>query len=108
MIGKLACSLVGTTQAIHILPGTLAHRVYGKTEAVESFRCSYGLNPGYRDRIDRGGFSISGVGSNGEARMVELSGHRFFVATLYLPQLSSREGVPHPLIVAYLGAALAT
>jgi len=106
VVGKLACSLVGTTQAIQIVPGTLAHRAYKRTRAVERFRCSYGLNPAYRDRIDRGGLTISGVGPEGEARIVERSDHRFFLATLYLPQLLSREGIPHPLIVAYLGAAL--
>jgi CTP synthase (UTP-ammonia lyase) len=38
---------------------------------------------------------------------VELSNHPFYVATLFLPQISSRPESPHPLIVAYLRAALA-
>jgi len=38
-------------------------------------------------------------------RIVELSDHRFFLATLFVPQLSASPDLPHPLIVAYLQAA---
>ena len=47
-----------------------------------------------------------GVDQDGEARVLELPDHRFFVATLFVPQLSSSPGSPHPLIVAYLRAAM--
>jgi CTP synthase (UTP-ammonia lyase) len=107
VISKLTCSLVGQAQAIRIIPGTLAHQVYGKEEVVEAFRCNYGLALEYRDRIGRGGLKIAGVDSNGEVRIVELPDHRFFIATLFLPQLSSSSGMPHPLIVAFLQAATA-
>jgi CTP synthase (UTP-ammonia lyase) len=36
---------------------------------------------------------------------VELAGHRFFAATAYMPQLSSRPGAPHALVLAFLTAA---
>jgi len=51
------------------------------------------------------GLKVSGADRNGEARIVELSDHRFFIATLFLPQLSSSYAKPHPLIVAYMKAA---
>jgi CTP synthase (UTP-ammonia lyase) len=41
-----------------------------------------------------------------DARIVELANHPFYVATLFLPQISSRPERPHPLIVAYLRAVL--
>jgi len=62
----------------------------GKTEAVEQFACNYGLNPAYRDQISRGELKISGTGPEGEVRVVEISAQRFFIATLFLPQLSQR------------------
>jgi CTP synthase (UTP-ammonia lyase) len=40
-------------------------------------------------------------------RVVELTRHRFFVATLFVPQLSSRPEASHPLITAFLRAARA-
>ncbi len=66
------------------------------------FNCNYGLDEEYRPAIDAGELKVSGVDSNGDARIVELSRHRFFIATLFLPQLSSRAETPHPLIMAYL------
>lgn len=89
------------------MPGTLARQVYGKEETVEEFRCNYGLDLEYRDKVGSGGLKIAGVDSNGEVRIVELPNHRFFIATLFLPQLSSSSNMPHPLIVAYMKAATA-
>jgi CTP synthase (UTP-ammonia lyase) len=107
VISKLVCSLAGQAQAIRLVPGTLARRLYGRDETVEEFRCNYGLNPEYKDRIAAEGLIVAGVDSEGEVRLVELAGHRFFMATLFLPQLSSSYERPHPLIVAYLQAAVA-
>ncbi len=107
VISELACSLAGTTQTVKIVPGTLVHRVYGKEEAIEQFRCSYGVNPAYRDTIEGGALRVAGIGPDGEIRILELSGHRFFIATLFLPQLSSSAEMPHPIVTAYLKTALA-
>ena len=73
---------------------------------MERFQCSYGLNPRFRDRFADGKLDITGVDLQGEARIVELADHPFYVATLFLPQLSSTSEKPHPLIVAYLQAAM--
>jgi CTP synthase (UTP-ammonia lyase) len=105
VISKLSCSLVGTSQAISILPGTLAHRAYGTTAATEQFACNYGLNPAYREHLSHGALQVAGKDEVGEVRIVELATHRFFLATLFLPQLSSSLARPHSLIVAYLQAA---
>ena len=45
---------------------------------------------------------IAAFGHNGELRAVELPDRRFFIATLYQPQLSSTENWPHPVIVEFL------
>jgi CTP synthase (UTP-ammonia lyase) len=107
VISPLTCSLVGTAQTIKLLPGTLAYQVYEKDEVTEQFMCNYGLNPAYRDSISTGGLKVVGLDTAGEVRAVELSAHRFFIATLFLPQLSSGPDMPHPLIVAYLREAQA-
>lgn len=107
IISKLSCSLVGQGLSINISPGTLAHRVYGQEKILEEFHCNYGLNPKYRDKIGAGELKVSGVDSNGEVRMVEIPDRHFFLATLFLPQLSSSFDRPHCLIVAYLKAAIA-
>jgi CTP synthase (UTP-ammonia lyase) len=105
VIDRLACSLAGQSHEVQIVPGTRAHRAYGVERAVEPFRCSYGLNPAYRDALERGPLRVSGMDKEGAVRIVELPEHRFFVATLYVPQFRSSAEAPHPLIVAYLEAA---
>jgi CTP synthase (UTP-ammonia lyase) len=50
---------------------------------------------------------VSGVGDDGEIRIVELPAHRFFVATLFLPQTRSAAGRPHPLLAAFAAAVAA-
>ncbi len=90
---------------IAVSPDSGAHRIYGGGQVVEEFNCNYELNPAYRDRIEAAGLRVTGVGENGEARIVELADHVFFVATAFQPQLTSEEANPHPLIKAFLEAA---
>jgi len=105
-IRRLGCSLAGKRQTILITPGTRIHRIYGKTEIDEAYQCSYGLNEIYRSAVVDKGLHVVGVDRQGAARIVELPGHRFFVATLFLPQLSSTPDTPHPLFTAFLDAAI--
>jgi CTP synthase (UTP-ammonia lyase) len=105
LVSKLAQSLVGRTQAIRVTPGSILRRAYGCDEVDEQFACNYGLNPKFSGIFENGGLTVSGVDGEGNVRAVELTGHPFFVATLFLPQVRSRPGAPHPLIVACMGAA---
>jgi CTP synthase (UTP-ammonia lyase) len=74
---------------------------------VKQFRCSYELNPKYREAIRSELLKIVGADDEGTVRAIEIPDHRFFVASLYLPQLRSSAGSPQPLVVAYLKATLA-
>ncbi|UCF91284.1 MAG: hypothetical protein JSW39_23900 [Desulfobacterales bacterium] len=107
IINRLAASLVGQTQTIRFTRGTKVHHAYSVDEASEEFRCNFGLNPVYRALVLRGPLQCSSVYGEGETRVVELTSHRFFIATLFLPQLRSAPAAPHPLIRAYLNAAVA-
>jgi len=106
LVSRLSGSLVGKTQTIKILPGSLLHRAYGREEVTEQFACNYGLNPQFRDQIAKGQLKVTGVDLDGEVRAVEVFDHPFYVATLFLPQIFSKPESPHPLIVAYLKAAV--
>ena len=91
---------------IEIIPGTLAHAVYHQANIKEKFSCNYELNPDFRPVLEKAGLKFSGLGQAGEARIVELPGKAFYLGTGFLPQLSSSPWKPHPLIVAFLRAAL--
>jgi len=103
-VSALACPLIEASGLVAFASGSLASRAYGKERATEEYHCSYGLNPAYREALDRSEMKITGVDERGEVRIVELSGHPFFVATLFQPELSAYRGVPHPLIRAFTEA----
>ena len=105
VITQLVCSLVGKTEMVRLVPGSLAAQAYGETQTQEQFACNYGLNPDYREAIFQGELKASGFGPDGEVRLAELAGQRFFVATLFLPQVHSTAQQPHPLVMAFIHAA---
>jgi len=84
----------------------LAHRIYGTEVAEEEFRCSNELNVQFQPLFERSALRVVGVGERGEARVVELQAARFFIGTLFLPQMAAIDA-PHPLIDAYLRAVAA-
>jgi len=85
----------------------MARRIYGKDVVEEEFRCSNELNSEFQPLFERSPLRVVGVGERGEARVVELRGARFFVATLYLPQLDAVDS-PHLLIDSYARAVAAS
>ena len=104
IISQLACSLVGQTQTIHLTLGSRAHQIYQASAIETPYFCNYGLNPAFRKRLKQSALAITGIGAEGDARLVESPQHRFFLATLFLPQWGSTPEQPDPLIVAYLQA----
>ena len=72
---------------------------------METFACNYGLNTAFEDQIRSKELRVSGYDEDGTTRMIELPDHPFFMATLFVPQLLSQSGKPHPFVCAYLGAA---
>jgi CTP synthase (UTP-ammonia lyase) len=106
LIVPLACSLVGHEGAVTVEAGSLAERVLGAERTVERYHCSYGLRPVYLDVLRAHGLRFSGVDEAGDARIAELSGHPFFLATLFQPELAGDGTRPHPIIQALAAAAV--
>jgi CTP synthase (UTP-ammonia lyase) len=48
---------------------------------------------------------IVGRDTGGEARILTLPEHPFFVATLFVPQCRSSAEQPHPMVMAFMDAA---
>lgn len=104
-VTALACSLAGQTHSVRFIAGTQAAAIYQTQETLEPFLCSYGLNPEFRPLLESHGLRVSGVGADGEVRIVELPSHPFFIGTLYVPQARHEPGKPHPLVSAFVAAA---
>jgi CTP synthase (UTP-ammonia lyase) len=104
-ISALRCSVAGKTMMVRVDVDSKAYALYGKRHVEECYRCSFGLNPDRQTLISEGGLRVVGVDQDGEARIVELPEHPFFLATLFVPQLNSSVVKPHRLILGYLRAA---
>jgi CTP synthase (UTP-ammonia lyase) len=89
---------------LRIEPGSRLAEIYQSLEAEEEYFCNYEVNRKYLPDFANSGLKLTTFDDYGELRAIELPGPRFFIATLFQPQLSSTEAQPHPLIMAYLRA----
>ena len=90
---------------IKISTESMAYRIYGREEISEEFTCNFELNPDYRGILEESGARICGVDENDRASLIEFPDRTFFIIAGFVPQRSSEEGSPHPLITAFLDAA---
>jgi len=90
---------------VDLRTGTIVRSAYGTPRTTERYYCRFGLAPSYVEPLASAGVVISGTDAVGEPRIVELPGHPFFIATLFVPQTASRAGAPHPLVDAFVAAA---
>lgn len=105
VITKMACSLKGQAREVLVDPETLASNLYKKTCVQEDFLCAFGINPAFRQNFDHPLLKLSGKDKEGEIRILELPQNRFFIATLFVPQLRSTKENPHPIIEGFVRAA---
>ena len=105
VISPLACSLVEVTGGVRLLAGSRIAEAYGAANATETYRCCYGLNAEFRDRLLAGTLRATAEDEAGEVRAVELDEHPFFVATLFQPERAALVGQLAPLVTAFVRAA---
>jgi CTP synthase (UTP-ammonia lyase) len=60
------------------------------------------VNPAFIRDLKGGALRITGGDAEGEARVVELPGHPFFLGTLFVPQLASQPDKPHPVVSGFI------
>ena len=102
---KGAPKLSGLVPEIRLRPGSYLQSYYGKDTVTEEFFCNFEVNPDFEWASIEAGFPIAARGPQGEVRAIESPTHRFFIATLFQPQLTSKPGKPHPLVLAFVQAA---
>lgn len=107
VITPLRCALVEKTGAVRLVDGSKAASLCAAGELHEEYHCSYGLNPEYEAALESVGLRITGRDPSGEARVVELDGHPFFLATLFQPERAALRGERHPFVLGFVAAAAA-
>ncbi len=96
-LGQYACDIV---------PGSLAHRLYGSTTISERHRHRYEFNCLYEKAVTEKGLVISGRSPDGKfVEIVELPGHPFYIAVQFHPEFKSKPLKPHPLFGGFVEAA---
>ncbi len=105
VIARLACSLVERGGVIRLQAGTRIATAYRRHEVTESFNCNFGFDRRFEEALTKSGLKISGRDPAGDARVVELPNHPFFIATLFQPERSAFTARSHPLIKAFIEAA---
>ena len=89
--------------------GSVVAQAYQSTKVSERHRHRYEVNNDYRDRIAESGLRFSGTSPDGHlVEFVEYPAdvHPFLVGTQAHPELKSRPTRPHPLFIAFVGAAI--
>ncbi|GAB7143151.1 CTP synthase [Mycobacterium riyadhense] len=90
-------------------PDSVVAQAYQQTQVSERHRHRYEVNNAYRDKIAESGLRFSGTSPDGHlVEFVEYppEKHPFVVGTQAHPELKSRPTRPHPLFVAFVGAAI--
>jgi CTP synthase (UTP-ammonia lyase) len=105
VLTALTCSIFGQKMTVAIQPNSRAHAAFGAGGTTEEYYCKYGINPDYEQTLIEHGLVISGRDQQGEPRILELPRKRFFMASLFVPQVRSSARTPHPLLTAFVKAA---
>jgi CTP synthase len=93
-------------QACHLLAGSLVRQIYGKDKVIERHRHRYEVNNKLLAAIEAAGLKASGRCAKGNlVEMIELPGHRWFVACQFHPEFTSNPRDGHPLFSAFITAA---
>lgn len=106
IIRRMSCSLIGRSDCVRVRRDTMLGSIYRTDEATEQFWCNFGVNSEFVDELVRGGLIVSATDVEGSVRAVEHPRHRFYLGTLFIPQFSSTPARPHPVLVAFLAAAV--
>jgi CTP synthase (UTP-ammonia lyase) len=104
--GEDAPKLSGPIPEIQLRPGSYLQSFYMKDTVEEEFFCNFEVNPDYEWAAMEAGFPVVARGPQGEIRAIESPSHLFYIATLFQPQLSSKPKKPHPLVLAFVQAAM--
>ena len=105
VVSPLACALRGEAGRVRLEEGSRIREIYGAGEIEEEYMCGFGLNPEYRESLERGGMRFTAFDPDGSPRALELPGHPFFIATLFQPERAALHAHTPPLARAFVHAA---
>jgi CTP synthase len=90
-----------------LVPGSFAHRAYGKLEISERHRHRYEFNRDYERVLTDAGLRITGrTPDENYVEIIEAPEHPWFLGCQFHPEFKSKPLEPHPLFAAFIGASI--
>ena len=92
-------------QPCKLKAGSLAAKLYGTSTVRERHRHRYEFNNKFRKQFEKAGMIFSGTSPDNKlVEMVELPGHRFYIACQFHPEFQSNPIQAHPLFEGFIAA----
>lgn len=107
VISRLSCSLVEVQRPVFAVPGTRFAKLYGAEGVCFGYHCNFGLNSRFEPDLEAAGMRVAARDAAGEVRAMELSGHPFFLGTLFQPERLALKGENSPVVDAFIQSAVA-
>jgi CTP synthase (UTP-ammonia lyase) len=106
VVRTLACSLDGEERVVQPLAGTRFSTLVNDEAFVGMHYCNYGPGAEELQRLVDGGMVIEATADDAEAEVIELPTNRFFMLSLFQPQIGALAGKPlHPLLHEFVRCA---
>ena len=106
IIQGLSCSLIGEERTVRVVPDTQLADICGPEPFTGHHYCNYGLAGTYQQVLSENDIVFNSHATDAGIEGFELPDKKFFIATLFQPQVGALAGKPrHPLISAFLAAA---
>ena len=97
-LGNYACELK---------KGTLAYKDYKQDTILERHRHRYEFNNDYKELLEKKGMVFSGKNVQADlVEIIELPGHKHFIASQFHPEFKSRPTKAHPLFMSFIKASI--
>ena len=108
VVHALACSLQGEERLVRPLAGTRFSELVDDQPFVGMHYCSYGPGPDEVERLVETGMVVEATAEDAGAEVLELPANRFYMLTLFQPQVGALAGKPlHPLLREFVRCAQA-
>jgi CTP synthase len=96
------------SQVCHLIPGSVAHTIYGSEQIEERHRHRFEVNNNLLPQIKQAGLVVGGLSADKTlVETVELPEHPWFFASQFHPEFTSTPRDGHPLFQGFVAAATA-
>ncbi len=106
VVRLLACSLHGKERVLRPIVGTRFSALVNDEPFLGMHYCNYGPGPEELQRLVDGGMVVEATAEDADAEVIELPTNRFFMLTLFQPQIGALARKPlHPVLREFVRCA---